>query len=86
MIIYIPRDPDHKKASSLPIASFESFLLEVILRPWPSEFFIPDPVFAARTEITVWQDYHLSKLLTQISISRSYKQFISSYIKDKVWA
>ena len=62
--------------------SFESFLLEVILRPWPSEFFTPDPVFAARTEIKVWQDYHLKKLLTQISISRGCKQFISSYIKE----
>ena len=61
--------------------SFESFLLKVILRPWPSEFFIPDPVFAARTEIKVWQDYHLRKLLTQISISRGCKQLISSYIK-----
>ena len=47
---------------------------------------IPDTVFAARTEIKVWQDYHLSKLLTQISITRSCKQFISSYITDKVWA
>ena len=45
---------------------------------------IPDQVFVARTEIKV--DYHLSKLLTQLSISRSCKQFISSYIKDKVWA
>ena len=38
-------------------------------------------VFATRTEIKVWQDYHLRNLLTQISISRGCKQFISSYIK-----
>ena len=38
-------------------------------------------VFAARKEIKVWQDYHLRKLLTQISISRGCKQLISSYIK-----
>ena len=32
-------------------------------------------VFAARTEIKVWQDYHVRKLLTHISITGSCKKF-----------
>ena len=40
-------------------------------------------VFAARTEIKVWQDYHLRKLLTQISITRSYKQFLVAILRTR---